>query len=328
MIVLWCDAKEHEIKVFEEIKLEGIDILYTDLSLDSKEVRKIKNKHNINAIVFSYVNTKVDKKLLQLFKNLRILITRSTGCDHIDLPYFKSRGIKVCCINGYSTISTAEYTIVLILTLLRNLKNTIMNVGKGFFHRDLGEDLCGKKVGIVGTGRIGSYVAKLLTCFGAEVLCWSFKDKEDLKSIGVRYVSLEELYKNSDIITFHVRLSEKTRYLFNRNSLNMIKKGVLIVNTSRAEVVEIEAIYEGLNAGIIKGCALDCFEEEDFFIRGGSYKNINKVEIIKKLLSDPRVIITPHNAFNSIESRKRDIDYTVDTLIHYIRTGECLYECS
>ncbi|MCS7307411.1 MAG: hypothetical protein NZ526_02540 [Aquificaceae bacterium] len=327
MIVLWCDADEYDFEYYKKVESYGIRVIPVKYSLDSREIQYMDNLRSVDAIVISYVNTKVDAFLLEKYKNLKLIVTRSTGCDHIDLTYCKQRGIKVCSLDGYSTVATAEYTVSLILNLLKNHKSILMRVSQGVFQREIHTDLKGKKVGVVGTGRIGSYVSKLLMCFGAEILCWSFTEREDLKKVGAKYVSLQELYKSSDIITFHVRLSEQTKYLFNKDSLNMVKRGVFVVNTSRAGVVEIEAIYEGLRTGIISGCALDCFEEEDYFIRGANYEDANKLRILTEILKHPRVIITPHNAFNSIESKNRDLEYTTETLINYFKNGHCLFEC-
>ncbi|MEM4441093.1 MAG: NAD(P)-dependent oxidoreductase [Desulfurococcaceae archaeon] len=327
MNVLWLNFYEEDLEIIENLKTEGFNIYSTELYLDSTDTINLGFKDTIDVIVFSSVNTTIDRSIVDKFKHLQLIVTRSTGCDHIDIDYCNKRGIKVCSIKGYSTISTAEYTIFLIFSLLRKLKSTILKVQEGKFEREKGIDLYGKVVGVLGTGLVGTTVAKILRCLGAEVLCWSFREKEELKKLGIRYVSLEKLYRSADVLTFHLHLSEKTRYIFNRDSLRLVKPGIYIVNTARGGLIELEAIYEGLTKGIIAGCALDCFESEGYFIRGVPSDNFSKIEIISEIARFPNVIITPHNAYNSEESIRRDVEYTFNTLIHYKKTGNCLYPC-
>jgi D-lactate dehydrogenase len=327
MKLLWCDFKEEDFVCIEELSKHGIEVLYTEYLLDSKKMAFIDNVYSVDGIVFSYVNTYVDGNLLEPFKNLKFILTRTAGCDHIDINYCSGRGIKVCCIDGYSTRSTAEYTIALTLALLRKFKPTMLRVSEGLFQRDMGEDLYGKKVGVVGTGSIGTEVAKLFTCLGAEVVCWSFSGREDLKKYGIKYTSLEELYKTSDIVTFHLRLSNNTKHIFNKKSLDIVKRGVYIINTARGSLIDIEAVYIGIKYGLIGGAAFDCFEAEDFFIRNTSSGTPEKVEIIRKLINLPNVIFTPHNAFNTLESKKKDLDFTLRSILHYKKNNKCLYEC-
>ncbi|MEJ5339254.1 MAG: NAD(P)-dependent oxidoreductase [Aquificaceae bacterium] len=325
--VLWLNIYGEDLEILKNLETEGFYVYGTKLSLDNREIINLEWKDAIDVIVFSSVNTTIDKYIIDNFKRLQLIVTRSTGCEHINLEYCNNKGIKVCSIRGYSTISTAEYTISLIFSLLRKLKSTILKVQKGRFERETGADLHGKIVGVVGTGLVGTTVAKLLKCLGAKVFYWSFRRKEELEGLGIRYVDLEELYRSADVLTFHLSLSEKTRYIFNRGSLRIVKPGVYIVNTARGGLIELEAIYEGLRNGIIAGCALDCFEGESYFIRGKSSDSPSKIQIINDIAKFPNVIITPHNAYNSEESIKRDVEYTLRTLLHYRKTGECLYPC-
>ncbi|MEO0259056.1 MAG: NAD(P)-dependent oxidoreductase [candidate division WOR-3 bacterium] len=325
--ILWLNSYAEDKEIIEKLRSNGFNVYQTSLGLDDDYILNLNWKDKVDIIVFSSVNTKVDKSIIEKFKNLKLILTRSTYCNHIDIRYCRERDIKACCIRGYSTISTAEYTVTLILSLLRKIKSTILNIEKCIFERDMGTDLYGKVVGVIGTGNIGSNVAKVLTCLGAEVKCWSFRKRKELEDVGIKYISLEELYETSDVITFHLALSDKTYHIFNKDTLKILKHGVYLINTGRGELVDLEAVYEGLKRNIIAGCALDCFEGENFFMRGNKDVDPYKIQIIKEIAKYPNVIITPHNAYNSKEAIIRDIEFTYKSIIHFRETGGCLYPC-
>ena len=252
-------------------------------------------------------------------KNLKAIVTRSAGYNHIDLEYCKKKGIKVYNVPDYGDETVAEFTLLLILSVLRKMKKIMheMWFSRSVNHEELeGKDLQGKTVGIIGTGRIGSKVIKLLSSFDVEILAYDVYPKEELiKKYGVKYTSLEELIKNSDVVSLHVPLLPSTRHLINKKNIKKFKKGAYLINTSRGEVVENEALLYGLNEGILSGAALDVIESEHILIddqdifKEHSYKN---ALINHMLLKYDNVIITPHIAYNTSEAILRIIEKSAE----------------
>ncbi len=326
MKVLWCDFDSSEIEVIPYLEKQGILVIPIESSLDKIDPLNILFYDQIEIIVFSNVNTRVTGEILKFFSKLKAILTRTTGCNHIDFSYCYTKKIKVCNIKDFANVATAEYTILLILALLKQIKETILETNKEIFKRKIGQNLKDKTIGVVGTGRIGSEVARILKAFGCKILCFSFRENQELKKLGCQYVSLETLYKSSDVITFHFGLSGKTYHILNKESLKLLKRGCYIVNTARGGLIDLEALYEGIKRGIIAGAALDCFEGEDYFLTGRQ-SNEKVIKIIKELLSYPNIIFTPHNAFNTYESKKLDLEYTIKNLLNLKEKNECFREC-
>jgi D-3-phosphoglycerate dehydrogenase len=236
-------------------------------------------------------NIKLTENVLKQCTKLKYLSVAFTGLDHIDLKYCSNHGIKVQNAAGYSTTAVSELAVGMMLDLLRNivtLNEAIRQGGsRGTF---LGRELRGKTVGIVGTGAIGTATARLLLAFGAKVIAWSRTERPEVKALGVTYMPLDDLLRQSDIVSLHVPLCDETRGLIGERALSLMKPTALLVNTARGPVCDIAAVGKALVESRIAGAAFDVFEQEP------------PLPINHLLLSTNRCLVTPHVAFATEES--------------------------
>ena len=255
----------------------------------------------------------------------------STGFDHIDINTARSKKIAVCNVPSYGENTVAEHAFALILGLTRKLFPSVKRVKEGVydFHGLRGVDLSGKSLGVIGTGRIGSHVIKMAKGFDMNVLGYDPYPRTDLAaSLGFKYVTLNNLLANSDVITLHVPLSKETHHLINKKNIKKIKPGAYIINTARGALIDPEALVLALQGKHISGAGLDVLEDENFIhdeeslMTSGCKECQLKTNLMNNILIDhPNTIITPHNAFNSEEALKRIIDTTVEN-IHAFAKGE------
>jgi len=269
-----------------------------------------------------FVDSRVDREVIDQLPRLRLIITRSTGYDHIDVKYAMEKGVVVCNVPDYASITVAEYTIALMLALSRRLKETVQRTSKGTFSREglSGFDLSGKTLGVIGTGRIGKYVIKLAHAFDMRILAYDLvEDKSLVKNYHVEYVELERLLKDSDIITIHVPYTPQTHHLINASNINLLKPTAMLINTARGPVVE--TLVKVLKEGKLLGCvALDVFEGEEALIEDayldGSFSSetLQNSLLVSYLAKQERVIITPHNAYNTRDALFRMLSTVVENL--------------
>ncbi|MGB9763471.1 MAG: NAD(P)-dependent oxidoreductase [Minisyncoccia bacterium] len=293
------------------------------------------NKFSQYEIISIFINSKINKEILDNLSNLKLIVTRSTGFDHIDIEECKKRNILVCNVPEYGSHTVAEYTFGLILMLLRKLYDAYHQVREtGSF--DLtnlrGYELYGKTLGVVGTGRIGKNVIQIANGFEMNVLAYDkYPNNELLKQLNFKYVSYEKLLQNSDIITFHVSYTPQTHHLLNKDNIKLVKKGAYIINTSRGGVIDTEALYEALKTKQIAGAALDVLEEEGIIKEEQELLLLSKnnlidseklkITLLNHLFIDlDNVIITPHNAFNTEEGLKRIIETTIANIEYYLNS--------
>ncbi len=275
-------------------------------------------------VISVFVDSSVDETVLTAFPNLRFIMARSVGYDHIDLDETKKRGIIVSNVPSYGDHTVAEFTLALILTLSRKIFlsfDRIRETGSFSLEGLRGFDLMGKTLGVIGTGKIGKKVIERARCFGMNIIAYdAYPDAAYAKSAGFSYLSLEEVLGTSDIVTLHVPYSAETHHLINRESLAKMKKGAYLVNTSRGGIVETEALVEALKSGHLGGAGLDVLEEEivikdelDFIAKGNvAEHNIKTILANHVLINLPNVVVTPHNAFNSKEALERILDASVE----------------
>lgn len=312
-----------EIEGWEEPRireaLAGHSLLLDRKPLTVEKAEAARDSEIVSVAIYS----RIGPELLERLPNLRAVITRSTGYDHIDLEACKKRGVRVFNVPDYGSTTVAEYTMLLALMLMRKMK-VVMSSGPPFGGSSLeelrGRELAGKTVGIIGTGRIGSHVAKLAHAFGARILAYDVRENEELKKLyGVLYVDLDTLLSSSDVITLHVPLMRETQHLINAKNIAKIKRGAVLVNTSRGGVVETEALLEALDKGILAGAALDVVEGEQVIKDMRTYSLASPEDFRKGLLAlhlarHPNVILTPHIAYNTWEAANRILETTLGTI--------------
>lgn len=249
----------------------------------------VERMRNADVVVIS--NIKLPATVLSQCTRLKYLSVAFTGLDHIDLAYCREHGIAVQNAAGYSTTAVSELAVGMMLDLLRGV-TTLDGVirqgqGRGTF---LGRELRGKTVGIVGTGAIGTATARLLLAFGATVVAYSRTRRPDVEALGIRYLSLPEVLKVSDIVSLHTPLTADTRGLIGREQLALMKPTALLINTARGPVCDIATVADALREGRIAGAAFDVFEQEP------------PLPLDHLLLSTNRCLVTPHVAFATEES--------------------------
>ncbi len=287
-------------------------------------IQSVDKKYYMDSDVISvFIHSKVDKESISNCPNLKLIATRSTGTDHIDLDFALAQNISVKNVALYGENTVAEHTFALMLSLSRKIHESYVSTANGKFSTAglMGFDLKGKTIGIIGGGRIGLHVARMARSFGMHVRVYDINEDSFLAElINFRYVSFDELLKISDIISLHVPLNPHTFHMINKENIEKMKDGVLIINTARGGLINNTDLISGIESGKIYGAGLDVLEGEEFLfeenISNSPIENAAKIIVESKLLVDkPNVVITPHNAFNSIEAVYRIIDTTVDNIL-------------
>ncbi|MGC9602836.1 MAG: NAD(P)-dependent oxidoreductase [Minisyncoccia bacterium] len=276
-----------------------------------------------------FVNSHVDAKVFDAYPKLKLIATRSTGFDHIDLVEAKKRGIAVASVPSYGVNTVAEFAFALILALSRRICEAHERVSQtgSFSQANLtGFDLQNKTIGIVGCGHIGIHAVKIANGFGMRALVFdTHRDDELAKNNNFTYATLEELLPASDIITLHVPYNEHTHHLINLQNISLVKKGAYLINTARGAVVETNAIIAALKCGTLAGAGLDVLEEEgdmsdELRLLSGPHPKEEELKVVLEnhyLMSHPRVIITPHIAFDTGEAIRRILDTTIENIAAY-----------
>jgi len=251
--------------------------------------------------VCAFVNDELDAGvLLSLSRHgTRLVALRCAGFNQVDLKAAAQLGVAVTRVPAYSPDAVAEHTVALILTLARKIHKAHNRVREGNFALEglLGFELHGRTVGVVGTGKIGAIVARILRGFGCEILAYDVATNPAVEALGGRYVSTDELFAGSDVITLHCPLVPATRHLINEESLARMKRGVMLINTSRGALIDTEAVIRALKSGKIGLLGLDVYEEEaDLFFEDLSTQVIQD-DVFARMLTFPNVLITAHQAF-------------------------------
>ncbi|WP_311196067.1 2-hydroxyacid dehydrogenase [Antarcticibacterium sp. 1MA-6-2] len=243
-----------------------------------------------------FVNDSANAGVLEILasQGVKLIALRSAGYNHVDLTKAKELGIKVARVLAYSPFSVAEHTVALILTINRKTHRAYNRVREGNFSLNglMGFDLNGKTVGLIGLGKIGMCTAKILLGFGCKVLGYDLEKSEEAENLGVEYSSLDNLYSRADIVSLHCPLTPQTHHIINKSSIAKMKKGVMLINTSRGALVDTQAVIDGLKSEQIKYLGIDVYEEEaDLFFEDLSDKVIQD-DVFMRLLSFNNVLIT------------------------------------
>jgi len=278
-----------------------------------------------------FVDCKVDKKIITKLKKLKLIVTMSTGYDHVDCRTAKGKKIAVCNVPTYGENTVAQHALALMLAISRKLFTSVKRVKEGTYdyHGLRGFDLKNKTIGIIGTGHIGIHLIDMLQGFDANIIAYdAFPNKELEKTHNFKYVSKTKLTAESDIISLHVPLFDSTYHMINKTTIKKMKSGVVIINTARGALIDSKALVWGLENKIISSAGLDVLEEENNLINHEqlltghvSTQDIYDTLMDNILIDHPNTIITPHNAFNSTEAMQRIIDTTIDNIKSFI-TGD------
>ena len=310
-------------------KLKNHNLLFFRDELNNEILNSFKDVDILSIFIYS----KIDKKVLNKLSKLKAIVTRSTGFDHIDMKECKKRKILVLNVPYYGENTVAEHTFALILALSRRIHKSYERTIRGDFSLEglRGFDLKGKTIGIIGLGHIGEHVARIANGFELKILVSTLhKDRKLEKKYKLKFSSLNELLKNSDIITLHCPLNKETYHLLNEKNIKLIKKGSYIINTARGGIIDTNALIKALSSGQIGGAALDVLEEESLIkeekqLISKKFPKEHLQNLLENhvLLTFDNVIITPHNAFNSKEALLRILEITLENIKCVISNKKC-----
>ena len=324
MKIAFFDTKPYDKPAFDAAaEKEGIIIKYFETKLNEDTVFLANGADAVCAFVNDIINKEVIDALYSMGVN--ILLLRCAGFNNVDMQYAKNR-LHVLRVPAYSPYAVAEHAIALLLTSIRRIhKAYIRSRDFNFSLSGLtGFDLHGKTVGVIGTGKIGKVFIDICKGFGMNVLAYDkFPDKAIKDSNKAKYVSLTELFEGSDIISLHCPLTEETDHIIDKKALELCKKGVVIINTSRGALVDADALLEGIKTRKVGAACLDVYEEEsDLFFEDNS-GHILEDDTLARLISMPNVIVTSHQAFLTAEALSNIAGTTVKNFIDLINNGQC-----
>ncbi len=327
MKIAFFDAKEYEIAAFERHKREDIEFKFFETKLSEDTVSLAKGFDGVCVFVNDTVNAAVIDGLKE--NGVRIVALRCAGYNNVDVRHCFGK-LHVVRVPAYSPYAVAEHAMALLLTSVRRIHKAYNRTREFNFSLSglTGFDLHGKTVGVVGTGKIGRIFIDICKGFGMHVVAYDkFPDEES----GIEYVSLDELFSRSDVISLHCPLTEETYHLIGKETLSKLKKGVIVLNTSRGALIDAEALLEGIKRRIVGAALLDVYEEEsDLFFRDFS-GHIVEDDVLARLISMPNVIVTSHQAFLTEEALDGIAETTVQNLIAFrngdVMENELCYRC-
>ncbi|MBQ6180336.1 MAG: 2-hydroxyacid dehydrogenase [Ruminococcus sp.] len=314
MKVAFFDTKNYDIPGFEEYgKKNGMKFKFYETKLNEDTAALAKGCEAVCVFVNDTVDKNVIDKLCGL--GIKIIALRCAGYNNVDIEYAKDK-IAVVRVPAYSPYAVAEHAMALLLTSIRRIHKAYIRTRDFNFSLNglTGFDLHGKTVGVVGTGKIGRIFIDICRGFGMNVIAY---DKFPAKDSGIEYVELEELFRRSDIISFHCPLTEETYHMVSKETIGQLKKGVVLLNTSRGALIDAEALVEGIKSRQIGAACLDVYEEEgDVFFNDFS-GHIIADDILARLISMPNVIVTSHQAFLTEEALNNIAETTVANLVAF-----------
>jgi len=323
MRIAFFEVEEWEQEYLQK-KLNVHVLKFSNEKLSMENAPQIKDFDSVSVFIYSKIDTRIIRKL----PNLKLITTRSTGFDHLDVETCKKQGITICNVPSYGENTVAEHTFALILSLSRNMcKACIRRLEQDFSIEGLeGFDLKGKTIGVIGTGQIGLHVIRIAKGFGMNVVAYDVRQNNLLSEVlGFEYVSLENLLAKSDVITLHVPYMKATHHLMNKETFKLVKKGAILINTARGSIVDTEALIDALDKKILSGAGLDVFEGEEVIKEEKQLLyDPKKLEVLTSLVKDhillskDNVVFTPHIAFYSKEALDRILEITVENVAAFV----------
>ncbi len=324
MKIAFFDTKPYDRPSFDRYgELHGVTFKYFETKLNEDTVDLARGYDGVCVFVNDTVNAAVIDRLTEM--GVRIVALRCAGFNNVDMKHAFGK-VHVFRVPAYSPYAVAEHTMALLLTSIRRIhKAYIRTKDFNFSLAGLtGFDLHGKTVGVIGTGRIGRVFIDICRGFGMRVLAYDRSPAPGLEDgDAVRYVSLDELFAESDIISLHCPLTEQTHHMIDAAALEKCKRGVVILNTSRGALVDAEALLAGIKSRKVGAACLDVYEEEsDLFFEDNS-GHILEDDTLARLMTMPNVIVTSHQAFLTEEALENIAETTVQNIVGFHKTGQC-----
>ena len=321
--VAFYDAKEYDINSFEKANNESeIEISYFETKLNEDTV-KLSEGYDVVCV---FVNDTVSKNVIDSLCNngVKLIALRCAGYNNVDIEHAFGK-IHIVRVPAYSPYAVAEHAMALLLTSVRRIHKAYNRTKDFNFSLSglTGFDLHGKTVGVIGTGKIGRIFIDICRGFGMNVIAY---DKFPAKDSDIEYVELEALFERSDIISFHCPLTDENRHMVNPESIEKMKKGVILINTSRGALIDSAALVEGIKDRKIGAACLDVYEEEsDVFFHDYSGHIVDD-DTLARLISMPNVIVTSHQAFLTNEALSNIADVTLSNISEFCNNDTCSNE--
>lgn len=332
--IVFFDAKEYDTQSFESTlpvfrenhpDMPECEMKFFDTRLSEDTVDLARGAD----VVCIFVNDMVDRKMAETLAdmNVKLIALRCAGYNNVDVESCFGR-IHVVRVPAYSPYAVAEHAIAILLTSIRRIHKAFIRTRDFNFSLSglTGFDFHGKTVGVIGTGRIGVCFINICLGFGMKVLAYDKFPNEQLKEKGVRYAELEEIWRECDILSLHCPLTDETAHLINRESISKMKKGVVILNTSRGGLINSEDLLEGIKSRQVGAACLDVYEEESNLFFHDFSGHIVEDDTLARLISMPNVIVTSHQAFLTREALANIADTTLDNIRVFLAEGVCANE--
>lgn len=331
--MLIFDFRDSEKKFFEDNHYENFDITFLKQSLNDDTVNDLSKEQLEQTTVISvFIDSEVTQNVIDKFKNLRIISTRSTGIDHINHRACVEKNIDVVNVASYGATSVAQYTIGLMIALIRKIipaSKYVINKDSSC-HEFMGRDISALTIGVVGTGSIGAAVCKLASALGMKILAYDLLEKQELcNELELEYVELETLIRQADVITLHVPFTGENKHMISEKQFDMMKNTAYLINTSRGEILDTEALYNAIVSNRIAGAALDVVSCETYSFKCSQFAKrlgedmtcMKEAELIPKLVEFSNVIITPHIAYETQDAIDYLLKMTFRGIIDTIKGG-------
>ncbi len=318
MKISFFDAKSYDIQSFNNVESD-LEFKFFETKLTTDTVRLAEGSFGVCVFVNDTLSAEVIEELCRM--NVKVIALRCAGYNNVDFKALNSR-IPVVHVPAYSPYAVAEHAMAMLLTSIRRVHKAYIRTKDFNFSLSglTGFDLYKKTVGIIGTGKIGKVFIDICRGFGMKVIAY---DKYPNKETNVEYVDLNTVFEKSDIISLHCPLTKDTYHMIDEKAINKMKKGVMIINTSRGALIDAEALLKGIKERKVGGACLDVYEEEsDFFFEDFSGHIVDD-DTLARLISMPNVIVTSHQAFLTEEALKNIAETTVKNIEEIIETGNC-----
>ena len=323
------DAKDYDKESFVKANVnDEFDITYYDARLSTDTCKLAEGCDVVCVFVNDDINPEVIDKLQA--NGVKLIALRCAGYNNVDIEYAYGK-IHVVRVPAYSPYAVAEHAMAMLLTSVRRIHKAFIRTRDFNFSLSgmTGFDMHGKTVGVVGTGKIGRIFIDICRGFGMNVIAY---DKYPAVDSGIKYVSLDELWEQSDIISLHCPLTDENRHMINEESISKMKKGVVIINTSRGALIDSEALLEGIKDRKVGAACLDVYEEESNIFFHDYSNHIVNDDVLARLISMPNVIVTSHQAFLTSEALSNIADTTLANVREFLSEGKCVneicYKCS
>ena len=305
-------SKPYDKEFFDKVNQDfNFELDYFETHLGPHILNMIDHCDAVCAFVNDTLNAEVLESLSK--KGVKYIALRCAGFNNVDLEVAKRLGMRVCRVPAYSPEAVAEHAMAMILTLNRKTHKAYNRVREQNFSLNglMGFNLFQKTIGVIGTGNIGTAFAKIAKGFGTKILAHDITENQELKDLGIEYVTLNKLLSASDIISLHCPLMDATHHLINRESISKMKENVMIINTSRGGLIDTKAVIDGLKSKHIGYLGIDVYEQEEkLFFRDLSHTIIED-DTIQRLMSFPNVLVTAHQAFFTEEALHQIATYNI-----------------